>query len=1196
MLYEKNQTEHISGELFRNPSSEYRGTPFWAWNGRLDRDRLTEQIQVFKKMGLGGFHMHVRTGMDSPYLEEEFMDSIRHCIGKAREMDMLAWLYDEDRWPSGTAGGRVTAGRPEYARKSLLFTTNPYEECAFPEPAAPEPGRGQENIRQENGRLLAVYDILLDRDGKLEGACRVSKEEPVEEGAVRWYAYMEYASADPWFNNQAYVDTLNPEAIAEFIRITHEAYARNVGEHFGKLAPAIFTDEPQFTPRGCLDFADEAKDVFLPWTTGLPEAYRQAYGEELLDALPELFWERADGRLSTARWRFQNLVTNLFVESYCEQIGSWCREHGLYLTGHVMGEGSLYDQTQAVGDAMRCYPSFGLPGMDMLCDFREYTTAKQVQSMVRQTGAEGMLSELYGVTGWDYDFRGYKLQGDWQAALGVTVRVPHLAWYTMKGEAKRDYPASISYQSPWWEEFSMVEDHFARLNVALTRGKALVKVAVLHPIETYWLYFGPGDQTAALREQMDAQFAHLAEALLFGGIDFDYLCEARLPEQCVGSACPLQVGEMAYETVIVPPIRTIRSGTLKILTDFAEKGGKLIFLGDCPDYVDARPSDAAAALYGKGIRCGLLDSAILSLVEGQRFLHIQKADGRRAEGLLHQLRREESGDMWLFVCNGRNPASPDVDPAGNLRFTLNGDFKVTLYDTMTGDILPLAVRHDKGRTILERPWYIHESMLLLLEEEGQRAEQADSGKEKTGVLSGCHVEAAPSSHRGGTEKIRVGADEDSSCGGAKENPGDEAEAEGICGNAGGMAAWDGAKGNPDDEAEAEGICGNAGGMAAWDGAKGNPDDEAEAEGICGNAGGMAAWDGAKGNPDDEAEAEGVCSNAGGTAAWDGAEADILPGEVDIALQEPNMLLLDMAEYALDDGEYYSEDELLRIDNHARRELGIPLRRKEVVQPYLVEAGEPEHTLHLRFRIPSEIGAAGLKLGLECPETSEIRVNGIHVPPVGNGWYVDRDIRTVSLPDFAPGENLLEIAVPIGPRTNLENFYLLGDFGVRIGGTVKTLTEPVRKIGWGDIASQGLPFYTGNLTYRTKVRSWGDFTVRVPQYRGGLVKILVDGKDCGNIAFSPYTLRVRCVPGEHVVEWKLYGTRQNGFAQLHHTQGVYFYQSPNSWRSAGDLWSYEYRLKPAGILKSPEIAGAVFLDGAGNARRRSAAAMHFTDRS
>lgn len=1062
MLYEKNQTEHISEELFKNPSCEYRGTPFWAWNGRLDRERLTEQIQAFRKMGLGGFHMHVRTGMDSPYLEKEFMDSIRHCIGKAQEMDMLAWLYDEDRWPSGTAGGRVTAGRPEYARKSLLFTTRPYEECASPQPAPPEPGRGQENIRQENGKLLAVYHILLDRNGRLEGAYRVSKEEPVEQGAVRWYAYMEYASADPWFNNQAYVDTLNPEAIAEFIRITHEAYAKNIGEQFGRRVPAIFTDEPQFTPRGCLDFAGEAKDVFLPWTARLPEAYRQAYGEELLDVLPELFWERADGQLPEVRWRFQNLVTDLFVESYCGQIGSWCRGHGLYLTGHVMGEGSLYDQTQAVGDAMRCYPSFGLPGIDMLCDFHEYTTAKQTQSMVRQTGAEGMLSELYGVTGWDYDFRGYKLQGDWQAALGVTVRVPHLAWYTMKGEAKRDYPASISYQSPWWEEFSMVEDHFARLNTALTRGKALVRVAVLHPIETYWLYFGPGDQTTALREQMDAQFAHLAEVLLFGGIDFDYLCEARLPQQCGGSRYPLQVGEMAYETIIVPPIRTMRSGTLEILKEFVKQGGKLIFLGDCPDYVDARPSGAAAALYGKGIR-GSLDGNLLSLLESQRFLDIRGINGRRADGLLYQLRREESGDMWLFVCNGRNPVSPDVDSGESLRFTLKGNFSVTLYDTMTGDITPLAVRYDNGRTVLERPWYIHESMLLLLEEEGQ-----------------------------GTERACEGADED--------------------------------------------------------------------------------------------------------FPWDSAEADIFPGEVSVTLQEPNMLLLDMAEYALDDGEYYSEDELLRIDNHARRELGIPLRRKEVVQPYLVEAGEPKHTLHLRFRIPSEIAAAGLKLGLECPESTGIRLNGIPVATASDGWYVDRDIETIPLPPFAKGENLLEIAVPIGPRTNLEDFYLLGDFGVRIGGTVKTLTEPVRKIGWGDITSQGLPFYTGNLTYRTKVRSQGDFTVRVPQYRGGLVKILVDGIDCGNIAFSPYTLRVRCTPGEHRLEWRLYGTRQNGFAQLHHTQGVYFYQSPNSWRSAGDLWSYEYRLKPAGILKSPEIAGAVFLDESGNARRRSAAATHFTDRS
>ena len=105
----------------------------------------------------------------------------------------------------------------------------------------------------------------------------------------------------------------------------------------------------------------------------------------------------------------------------------------------------------------------------------------------------------------------------------------------------------------------------------------------------------------------------------------------------------------------------------------------------------------------------------------------------------------------------------------------------------------------------------------------------------------------------------------------------------------------------------------------------------------------------------------------------------------------------------------------------------------------------------------------------------------------------------------------------------------------------------------------------------------------PQYRGGLLKVFLDGKDCGNIAFSPYAMEIPCEAGEHDVTVRLYGTRQNGFAQLHHTQGVYFYQSPNSWRSAGDLWCYEYQFKPAGILRSPEVYGANLLNTDGSVR-------------
>ena len=243
-----------------------------------------------------------------------------------------------------------------------------------------------------------------------------------------------------------------------------------------------------------------------------------------------------------------------------------------------------------------------------------------------------------------------------------------------------------------------------------------------------------------------------------------------------------------------------------------------------------------------------------------------------------------------------------------------------------------------------------------------------------------------------------------------------------------------------------------------------------------------------------------------------------------------------------------------------------------------------------------MAAENLLLGIEDAASARIRLNGGEVPSLPEGWYVDRCIETVPLPALHPGENLLEIEVPIGRRTNLECFYLLGDFGVRVSGVEKTLTAPVRRLGWGDIVSQGLPFYTGNLTYRFEVEAAGDFTVRVPQYRGALVKVLLDGREAGNIAFSPYSLRIAAEPGRHLVELRLYGTRRNGFAQLHHTQGVYFYQSPNSWRSAGDLWSYEYCFKPVGILKSPEIIGASVPDPRGRRRSPGGPQQHITDRS
>ena len=97
MLYPKNQMPRLSEELFRHPTSEYRAAPFWAWNCKLEKDELLRQLDVLRQMGMGGAHMHVRTGMGTPYLSDEFMSLIRASTDKCKDEKMLAWLYDEDR-------------------------------------------------------------------------------------------------------------------------------------------------------------------------------------------------------------------------------------------------------------------------------------------------------------------------------------------------------------------------------------------------------------------------------------------------------------------------------------------------------------------------------------------------------------------------------------------------------------------------------------------------------------------------------------------------------------------------------------------------------------------------------------------------------------------------------------------------------------------------------------------------------------------------------------------------------------------------------------------------------------------------------------------------------------------------------------------------------------------------------------------
>ena len=298
----------------------------------------------------------------------------------------------------------------------------------------------------------------------------------------------------------------------------------------------------------------------------------------------------------------------------------------------------------------------------------------------------------------------------------------------------------------------------------------------------------------------------------------------------------------------------------------------------------------------------------------------------------------------------------------------------------------------------------------------------------------------------------------------------------------------------------------------------------------------------------------------------------LAGPVPVSLDEPNVLLLDGAEYRIGEGEWQGRRHLLELDPIIRGELGLPTVAGQMAQPW-TDREPVDHAafVGLRFTIKSRVDVKSPSLALENAANTRIFVDGSEVEQTITGYWTDEAINTVALPSFKAGRHTLELVVDYNRKTYTEWCYLLGDFGVEVRGDSAVIVEPVRKLAYGDWTSQGLPFYAGNLTYHCKLPVSGKgLSVRTPHFAGPLVKV-VKGGNSAPLAFAPYRAELGdCSEGE-AVDITVFGNRVNAFGQVHSTiaKGQFWY-GPDSWRSENDGWADEYQLRPMGILTAPVV--------------------------
>ncbi len=661
--------------------------PLWVWNDRVTEDKIELQLADLKAHGMGGAFIHPRPGLITPYLSEEWLSLCQHAVETGKKLGLEIWLYDENSYPSGFAGGHVPAEMPEATGQGLRMVKATEIPASFAE--------------------LPWLVLRSTEVGFLDITAQAMN--PQVAGKLGkgdyYFFYIEKAAPSPWFGGFTYVDLMQPEVTKKFLHITLDAYKKVIGSEFGKTVPGVFQDEAQIAPVG-------GKNV-VNFTPQLFDAFRKKWGYDLRFHLPSLFEER--GEWKKVRHNFYALLLDLFIEGWAKPYYEYCEANHLILTGHYWEHEWPIPRLSPDNMAMAGYAQ--MPGIDCLMNdwdtgphaqFGNARAVKEIRSVANQLGQRRTLSETYGASGWDMTLADQKRIADWELSLGINFINQHLTYMTIMGARKRDHPLSFSDHEPWWPAYRSLADYIARLSVAMSSGEQLNRILVLEPTTTGWMYYSPSYKSASL-EKLGTSFQDFINRLEAEHIEYDLASEDVLKNHGRVVRKKLIVGRRAYELVVVPPgLENLNSSTAELLEQYLRKGGRVLSVAGTPAFIDGRSSDQFAKLslrYPARWR----NVAWPGLEEMRRMspsdFFISNIQGPR-EFFFHHRRKLQDGHL-VFLAN--------IHPEREVSARLSGRAgSVEKWDPWTGQTTPFPFARKRGKAEIEVELPAGGSLLLLM--------------------------------------------------------------------------------------------------------------------------------------------------------------------------------------------------------------------------------------------------------------------------------------------------------------------------------------------------------------------------------------------------------------------------------------------------------------------------------------------------
>ncbi len=634
-------------DQFAAPPVENSQGPLWVWNDWMTEDEVRQALRDLASQHVMQAFVHPRPGLMTPYLSDRWFDLWAVALDEAEKLGMHIWIYDENSYPSGFAGGFVPDQMPESRGQGLVFE----EVTDVPNPLPED--------------VLRVYAVIGDT---YTDATPKDAQTALPSGRYI-LAKRAWAQPSPWFGGKTYVDLLRPGVTEKFLEVTLDACKAHFGDQFGKRVPGSFTDEPHLVPGG-----------EFHWTPDLPEVFQKRWGYDLMENLPSLKYDLGDWK--KVRHDYYATINELFIERWAKPYYTYCERNGLMFTGHYWEHD--WPRLTHVPDDMAMSAWQHAPGIDIL--FNQYSEGVHAQfgnvravmelaSVANQLGRRFRLCETYGGGGWDLRFEDMKRIGDWVDVLGVTLNNQHLTHSTLRGARKGDYPQSFSYHAPWWDSYHVLADYFARVSLVLSHGEQINDVLVLEPTTTTWMYQGPGrDHNEQIGEAFQAFVTQLAKK----NVEFDIGCEYILANWGHVERGKFVVGQRAYDVFVIPKgTESLDTATVDLLEAFLKNGGTVLDYGDTPPaMIDGRPSGRVVDLSQAASWKTAGEDDLYQRQQTVSPFSITLADDN--QGIVYHQRRTYGDGELLFLAN----TSDTSKGIGSFRSSMSG---VEQWDLETGE-------------------------------------------------------------------------------------------------------------------------------------------------------------------------------------------------------------------------------------------------------------------------------------------------------------------------------------------------------------------------------------------------------------------------------------------------------------------------------------------------------------------------------